>query len=311
MPVNGFNSDALAQLGIQGANAQKKANIDNDAALYQYLTGKEIDAGQKSAELKAQERHNKEMEAVAKQNAATTESYRGDQARNMEEQRRAEKLKLLIGGSGVGGVGTMSGEAQKISNLADTARSSLNNTEDLAKANPKTAAAQTALQSIPFAGDAISNTLAGLIGGKFKEVRDSKASTKEAMQNLYTGAAASGEQVPAFQGFAGPGALDIMKGNVDTSGNTRDAINNFQQRQQKAARPLSPEMLQAAGMQNDPIAQQAIAQQSQAQAAAKQQALSKLSNEDRMLLDEIQKNPAHPNAGKAMQSLKRRYGNIF
>jgi len=261
-----------------------------------------------SGTLMENERHNREMERIGSQGANTTEGYRRDQAKKMEEDARSAKLKLLIGGPA--GDGKVGAEQQKVINLSDSARSSLNETERLAKENPKTAATQTALQSIPLVGDGLSNFLSGLAGGKFKEVRDSKAHTKEAMQNLYTGAAASGEQVPAFQGFSGPGALDILQGNTDTSGNTRDAINTLQQRQRKAQPRLNQEMLDVSGMGQDPIAQQALKQQTEAAQAALAQRISRMSPQEQEIYREVMRNPSHPNAAKAKQDLERRHGRL-
>jgi hypothetical protein len=237
-------------------------------------------------------------------------------ALDIEERRRQDEiwnkqLELLIKGTGVGGAGVGS-EQQKLSNMADVARNSLNNTESLVKQNPKTAGIQTLLQSVPLIGDPLANAAAGVIGGKFKEIRDSKASTKEAMQNLYTGASASGEQVPAFQGFSGPGAMDAFRGKVEgTSDNTRDALNTFQQKQLQKQQMLTPEVVKVAGLDQDPVAQQIMRQQQEAQAALRQQKIQKMVPSDQQLYQEIAGNPGHPKAAKAKQYLERKYGPVF
>lgn len=283
---------------------------DRDEALRKFLQVGDLENNRLIAGSKLSEdsRHNRAMERIGSQQANTVEGYRTDQGDKMKEDARRDKLKILL----TGGTGDpkVSGEQQKVLNLADNARQGLNQTEELLQKHPIAGTAQTALQSIPLIGDAVSNGIAGIAGGPFKAIRDSKANTKEAMQNLYTGAAASGEQVPAFQGFAGPGALDVLTGNVNTSGGTRDAINTFQQRQKKAMPRLNNEMLQAAEMADDPIAQQALKQQEDAIAAAKQAQLSKMRPQDRLIYDEIQANPQHPNAQKAYRDLVRRYGNL-
>lgn len=289
------------------ADTEKQAK---DEALRKFLQSGDLEnnrliAGDKLGE---DSRHNREMERIGSQQANTTEGYRRDQATKMEEDARKEKLKILLGGNSAGGA--VSGEQQKTLNLADNARNGLNETESLLKEHPIAGAIQTGLQSIPLVGDVISNTVAGVGGGAFKAIRDSKASTKESLQNLWTGAAASGEQVPAFQGFSGPGALDIARGKVDTSGGTRDAINTFQQRQQKAMPRLNQDMLNVSGMAQDPIAQQALKQQQEAAQFAREQKLQKMDPEDRADYQEAIANPQHPGSRAAIQYLTRKYGNL-
>lgn len=258
-------------------------------------------AAQQAFEGPLKERH----AAVEEQNAATMAGYRADQAHNMEEQRRVDKLKLLMGAGG-GGVGAdgkpLSSEAQKTYNLADTARDSLNATEAFTKENPKA----SAIASIPLVG-----WLGSKLGGPVKEAYDTRNSAKEALQNLYTGAAASGEQVPAFQSFAGPGIVDAWQGKGGVSDSTRDAINNFQQGLHRQVRPLTPEMLEAAEMEDDPMAQQ-LMQQQEAKAQMQQNAkLQKLSPQDRELYRHIAAEPNHPNAAAAKRDLERKYGKLF
>lgn len=288
------------------ADTEKQAK---DEALRKFLQSGDLEnnrliAGDKLGE---DSRHNREMERIGSQQANTTEKYRQDQDTKMREDARKEKLKILLGG---GAGGAISGEQQKTLNLADNARAGLNETERLLKEHPIAGTIQTGLQSIPLVGDAVSNAIAGVGGGAFKQIRDSKANTKEAMQNLYTGAAASGEQVPAFQGFAGPGALDVARGNVETSGGTRDAINTFQQRQQKAMPRLNQDMLNVSGMAQDPIAQQALKQQQEAAQFAREQKLQKMDPEDRADYQEAVANPQHPGSRAAIQYLTRKYGNL-
>lgn len=315
--VNKFSieGDPASQAGVASAVATMKAQ--KDASLKQLLRGQAIQQAQSLRGQYGNEtpiavdengvkigEDNAIARAIQQQNADTQEKYRQDQV-------KGALLKTLLGGGVAGGEKPLGSEQQKASNLIDTARNSLNTTEAIAQKNPKTTAAQTLLQNIPKVGDPLSNLIAGVAGGPWKEFRDSKASTKEAMQNAYTGAAASGEQIPAFQGWAGPGALDILKGNTDTSAPVRDAMNSLQNGLQRSQKSLDPLMVKAAGLENDPIARQVMMQQQQAQMQNKEKALKALSPEDRSIYDEIQRNPTHPNAGKYKQKLMRRYGSIF
>lgn len=299
------NSIAGAKLGADGAQR------DKDAALRKFLQQGDLENDRLIADANREEnsRHNREMERIGSQQANTTEGYRKDQATKMQEEARAAKLKLLF----TGGTGEpkMSMEAQKNSNLVDTARESLNNTETLLEEHPIAGTFQTGLQAIPVIGDGISNMAAGLLGGNLKKIRDSKASTKEAMQNLYTGAAASGEQVPAFQGFSGPGALDIARGNIKgTTDTTRDALNTFQKRAGAATPRLNQEMLDVSGLGQDPIGTTVLRQQQEAMQAAREAKIQKMDPQDRTLYSEIMANPGHPNAVRAKKDLERKYGSF-
>lgn len=292
-----MNQDQFFKLfggaGAQGSEAygaQQKA----DADLRNMLAGKKV-------EQSFEQPFKQGAMDVAKQQANTMEQYRQDQARRLEEESRLGKLKLLMGGAGADGK-PLSNEAQKTFNLADTARNSLNSTEAFTKEHP----IATAMSGLPGAG-----FVSKIVGGPMKEAYDTRAGAKEALQNLYTGAAASGEQVPAFQSFAGPSFLDALRGKGDASPSTRDAINTFQNGMQKQAKPISTDMLQAAGMQNDPIAQQALKQQEQASQARQQGILGKMQPQEQQLYQEIKTNPTHPNAAKAKLDLERKYGRIF
>jgi hypothetical protein len=282
-----------ADSGAEGV--QQQMNHSADSKLKQLLQSNQL--AQENKQLAETGRHNLASEGVAKQQADTMEQFRKDQI-------VLQKLKTLFGAAGLGEDGKpLSNEAQKTSNLADTARSSLNDTESMIKESPRMAVAE---QFIP---DFVINK----IGGPLKQLKDSKASTKEAMQNLYTGASASGEQVPAFQGFSGPGITDILAGGdkiSSASNGTRDAINNFQKGLKRQTKTMSPEMLKAAGLENDPMAQTALHQQQAAAAAKREKQLSALSPEDRQLYQEIQANPAHPKAAAARQHLARKYGDL-
>ncbi len=216
---------------------------------------------------------------VAQQQADTMESYRRDQARRMEEESRIGKLKLLMGGGATGPDGKpLTNEAQKTSNLIDTARESLNNNETFSKEHP----IASSLATLPLSG-----FFGKIIGGPLKEATDNRSIAKEAMQNVYTGAAASGEQVPAFQSFAGPGIMDILSGKTAPNANVSDSLNSLQQGYQRQSRTLTPE----AAAQN-----------------RLNQRLQKMAPQDRALYQEITANPNHPNAASARKDLERKYG---
>ncbi len=230
------------------------------------------------------------------------EGYRTDQGTHMREGDKVDKLKALLGGSG-GTAGTTSADAQRLHNLVDTGRQSLNTTEDLAKEHP-----------IAYAAESITpQFLVNKIGGNMKKIADAKAGTKEALQNAYTGAAASGEQVPAFQGWSGPGVWDALSGNVNQDGSAqiRDSMNTLQQGTKKQTRGLSPEMANAAGLGNDPMVKQHLAEQAQRAEVAKQQQLMKMDPIDRALYEDIRAKPDHPARKNAETFLTRKYGAIF
>jgi hypothetical protein len=254
-------------------------------------------------EAKLRRPHEERLEHIMQMNADTNAGYRSDQGRKMEEDARINKLKTLLGGGGADGK-PLSNEAQKTSNLIDTARESINNTETLAKEHPYAYAAEQFLPN--FVINRVGNSL-----GPLKDVADSKAAAKEAMQNVYTGAAATGEQVPAFQGFSGPGALDALLGKAKVADSVKDNLNTLQQGYERQGRTLTPEVLEAAELDDDPLAQTALEQQEAARAAKKEQKLRRLNPNDRALYDEISANPSHPNAAKAKQDLERKYGRIF
>lgn len=331
--VNGFNADKIAQAAMGDKSFENAYTLAKDAKLKKalQLQGQDNDMtkmGQEHANkqslLKAELEKAKALKQmdidsdqtykmgmldVARQNAGTNERYRNDQAVNMEDQRKAEKLRLLFGGGagGVGGIGSdgkpLASEAQKASNLVDAARSSLNNTEKLAQEHPKTAALEAMLPNI------IANPLASLFGGKFKEVNDSRGMTREAIQNVKTGAAATGNQQSSFQNWSGPGALDIINGKAsDGSGQLRDDLNTMQTGLLKQSRVISPEMLEAAEMQDDPMAQQAVQMQQQAAQQKTQQKLQTFAPADRAAYEWLQANPQAPEAAGIRTKLQRRYG---
>lgn len=255
-------------------------------------------------------RHNQAGEGISKQQADTMERYRRDQAEQMREKEKVDKLKLLLGG-GVGGATTAEGkplsmEAQKVSNLVDAGRSALNRTEQLAKENPITAAVQAGTPQF------LANPLAKFLGGKFKEINDSVGMTREAMQNVKTGAAATGQQAASFQNWSQPGVLDILRGNIGEGSNQlREDMNLMQQGFQKQARTVSPQMLEAAGLQNDPIAKQALQQQETAIQQRQSQIINKMEPADQELYKDILAQPGHPNVRPAKQMLERKYGKLF
>lgn len=299
-----------ALMGLLGKGLSEGAQAGSAGFLQQMRGDQDLD---RQTRMQAFEQPFKQGQLdVAKQQANTQEQYRQDQARHMAEQDKEAKLKLLLGVGGVGGDGKPLGaEAQKVSNLIDSARDALNKTETLSTQNPKTAAAHTFIQGLPFGGS-INNSLASWLGGAYKNINDSKGITKEAMQNVDTGAAATGDQSATFKNWSGPGVMDILSGHApDNSGAVRDKLNTMQQGYGRQGRTISPEMLKAAGMENDPIAKQALAQQDARQQAARQQALSRLAPEDQQLYQEIVSNPGHPNAAVARRDLERRYGRIF
>lgn len=273
-------------LGIGAAGA--KQSMEHDSDLAKLARQAELEKPYKDADSDYKNR----MANVAQQQANTMEEYRKDQM-------RISKLKELLGGGG--GDKPLSGEMQKTSNLIDAGRQSLNSTEDLLKQHPIAGALE---QITP-------GFVSSKVGGPLKKIADSRANTKEAMQSVYTGAAASGEQVPAFQAFSGPGIMDILSGNVDTSQPIRDAMNTLQQGYKKQKRVMSPEMLKASGMENDPLAQQALQQQQASADSEMQRRLSMLSPGDQEIFKAIQAEPNHPNSAAHKQRLVRRYGNIF
>ena len=302
---------AVIQANVNSYNAAKKRQSDLDLegqksssamALQKYLQqGKDRELGELT-------QHHRAVEATQQQQADTMEEYRIDQGARMDSQNTTDKLKLFLGG---GAGGTIGAEQQKNSNLVDAARNSLNASENLVKENPKTYGAYKAIQGIPLVGSSLANLGAGWGGGKFKEIRDTEAIAKESMQNVMTGAAASGEQVPAFQGFSGPGAWDAFQGKAGNSDNTRDALNSFQQRQDKSKPKMTPELMQAAGLANDPIAQAAIKQQQASEAASLQQKMQKVAPQDQEAAQWLRQNSAHPDAAGVKRKLALKYGNIF
>lgn len=300
---------ALAQGGETYRQAAGAMSAQDIAAMHaRTAKANSLDALQETI------RHNKELEGISHQQADTNEMYRQAEQNKMDQEARNKRLEILLkGGGGGGGAGTsgggMSSEAQKASNLVDVARNSLNETERLAKENPKTAAAVTAMQSLPMIGGPLANMAAGIMGGDIKKVRDARAASQEAFQNLYTGASASGEQVPSFRGFSGPGAGDILSGNVEGSTNAiRDTLNAFQQRSAKKQTELSPEVLDAAGLSNDPVAQLVLKQRQDQAQAEQMDKMSKIAPEDQAKLDGITKNPSTEEARSSMQELSRKYG---
>jgi hypothetical protein len=303
MLKGGFDQGAAA--GREGL----KANND----LSQLFAGKQADLEKQTANNDFEAPFKERATQVAEQNARTMEGYRADQARNFDEQRRVDKLKLFFGGGGAAGPDgkPLSGDAQNKSNLVDSAREALNTTETLAQEHPKTAALQAGIQALPF-GSNIANSLAGFTGGTFKKINDSKGITKEAMQNVDTGAAATGDQSAMFKNWSGPGVLDILNpSNGGSSEGVRDKLNTMQTGYSRQARTVTPEMLEAAEMEDDPIAQQAMEQQDQRAQAKQQQKLSRMNPQEQQLYQEIKANPAHPNAAKAKLDLERKYGRLF
>jgi hypothetical protein len=305
--------ELLLSKGMDAVAAGAKQGGDAVGTLRALLTSKQADMAKQTAEQQFEAPFKERAASVAEQNARTMEGYRKDQAHNYEEQRRVDKLKLLMGG-GAGGVGPdgkpLSNEAQKTSNLVDSAREALNKTEDLSKQHPYVAAAQTGLQTLPW-GSNIANSVAGLVGGSFKELNDSKGITKEAMQNVDTGAAATGDQSSTFKNWSGPGVMDIFSGNAANSEGVRDKLNTMQTGYNRQAKTLTPEMLQAAEMDDDPIAQQAMAQQETRGQQKLQEKLQKLSPQDQEAYKWLQANPGDPAAPHIQLKLKRRYGNLF
>lgn len=276
---------------------KKIATEGNEAALKQLLLGKQEEANLRRP-------HEQSMEQIAQQNADTNERYRLDQATKMQEDARKAKLGLLFGSGGAGGATgapTMGAEAAKTSGLIDAARQSLNSTADLTAANKGAAIAERLTPN--FAVD--------MIGGKMKDIRDSRSVSKEAMQNVYTGAAASGQQEPSFQAWSGPGVMDIIRGNTSGGAGVRDALNTVQQNIVRQAPTPNPDILKEAGMQDDPLAQSLLKKQMDSAKVRDDQKLRNVPPAERALIDEIKANPSHPNAEKAKQDLMRKYGNIF
>lgn len=313
--VNGKNATQLALAGIQDDSfamgfkgKQQSVQAQKDEALKKFLQTGELENKRLIADKDraSTEMHHRAMEDIGRMNANTNAGYRADQAIKMEEDAKAAKLKMLLGGGTMGVDGKpLSTEAQKAYNSVDVARDSLNKTEELAKKHPYQYAAEAVLPG-PLAGYA-----AKIFGGPLKEIHDSKGSTKEAFQSIITGAAASGEQVPTFQSFSGPGALDAIRGEVKSSDSVRDNLNTLQQGYARKAKTMTPEMLEVSGLEDDEIAQYALEQQELAAQAKKQQALQKLQPNEQALLQEAQANPTHPNAKKVILDLTRKYGNIF
>lgn len=304
----GFLANASAEARNAAQIGGQAAQGERDRKLKELLEGKKMlaeesqasaVAKQKAGELAVDKAYKESAAKAQLQNAQTQEGYRRDQMRLQDEQIKLNKLKVLMGGGGGAGVDgkPLSAEAQKYSNTVDVGRDGLNRTESLIKENPRTAILEKFTPGF----------VATLTGGKLKEIADSKAVTKEAMQSLITGAAASGEQVPAFQGWSGPGIMDIVKGGGDSS-SVRDTMNTLQQGYKRQSLGMNPEMLKAAGMQNDPVAQQAMQQQQAASQMKQQQKLSQMAPEDAELYQEIQGNPQHPKAAAALTHLKRKYG---
>lgn len=289
-----------AEQGSEAVRGMQKHQAD----LRSLLAGKQEDMARQQAQQEWESPYKQAAADAAMMNARTMEAYRADQAARMEDQSRNERLKLLLGG-GTGGVGAdgkpLSNEAQKTYNTADIARDSLNQTEAFTKEHPYASAAAAILPG--FASK--------FIGGSVKQAYDTQNTAKESLQNLYTGAAASGEQVPAFQSFAGPGFLDALQGKSGDTSTVRDSINTFQQGLQRQTRPLTPELLQAADLQDDPIAQQAMSQQNAAAQAKQQAQLAKMAPQDQEAHKWLQANPADPAAHSVRQKLSRKYGNHF
>lgn len=289
------NKDTLLQMlsgglnkGLEMGSSGAQQSMKSQAEMEKQSAQLEAEKPYKDSEVQYKNR----MAGVAEQQANTMEEYRKDQI-------RIDKLKQLFGGAG--GDKALSGDAQKTSNMIDTARQSLNGTEELLKKHPIAGVVEKVTP----------NFVANLFGGPLKAVNDSKNQTKEALQAVYTGAAASGEQVPAFQSFSGPGISDILQGNVEQGDSARDAMNTLQQGYTKQKRVMSPEMLKAAGLENDPVAQQAMQQQEASQMAEQQKKLSRLKPEDQQAFQWLQLNPTDPASAGIKLKLQRRYGNLF
>lgn len=325
MPINPINvpirnrraaeQDLLQSGATIGAQAHQNSE---DNKLRELLQSRQLqakaDADALELPFKESDREYKNrMAGVAEKNASTMAGFREAQDAHYQEQEKIAKLKTLFGGGAMGPNGKpLSSEAQKASNLVDSTRSAINNTEKLALESPKTAAAHGVISKVPFVGNHLATGLAGFLGGDLKKIDDSIGIARESIQNVKTGAAATGHQAASFQSWNSPGVLDVLRGQPGAGfDQVKDDLNTMQQGLKRQAPAMNEDMLEAAGLSDDPLAQEALRQQQLVRQQQIDEKRKSVTPEHMQLYQEIQANPGHPGAQNAMQDLVRRYGDIF
>ena len=289
----------MADIGQYSVGKTVNQGIDDQANnLFEVLSksidekkARDADRAIKEEQLQEQIRHNQELEKVQGQQTSNTGQYHNALVQDLSERRLIDKYKAL----GIGANGKPLGnEAQKSHNLLTSAENSLQDTKKLVDENPMAAIGEKVLP----------NGILSLLGGNMKRIMDSKSVTKEALQNYATGAAASGEQVPAFQSWSGPGIGDIVRGDTGPTPEMSRTISTLKQGYSSPEHKVSQEQLDFLKLGNDPAARALVQQGSTRDAAMA--APQGPSPEDAAALQFIQdpRNQAHPKAAAVAAKLK-------